>query len=66
MPSPMDYMAHELHDPMASSSMQANNTSDVLAMQNMLAAVRWRLSSLQPAASVCMRLPTSIVRSLLV
>ena len=39
MPAPMDFMAHELHDPMASPSMQGNATSDVVAMQNMLAAV---------------------------
>ena len=32
MPAPMDFMAHELHDPMASPSMQGNATSDVVAM----------------------------------
>jgi hypothetical protein len=40
MPAPMDFMAHQLHDPMASSSMQGNaDATDVAALQNMLAAV---------------------------
>ena len=45
MPSPMDYYAHELHhDPTLSSSMQGtgDNLNDVMALQNMLQAVRWR------------------------
>jgi hypothetical protein len=40
MPAPMDFMAHELHDPTASGSIQGNGgASDVMALQNMLAAV---------------------------
>jgi hypothetical protein len=52
MPSPMDYYAHELHhDPTLSSSMQGNgdNLNDVMALQNMLQAVRWRRALLRPS-----------------
>ena len=38
MPAPMDFYAHELHDPTLSSSIQGNGGSDVMALQNMLAA----------------------------
>jgi len=58
MPSPMDYYAHELHhDPTLSSSMQGtgDNLNDVMALQNMLQAVR--LAPRAPAA-----LPRACVR----
>ena len=39
MPAPMDYSAHELHDPSRGATIQGNDSTDVMALQNMLAAV---------------------------